>query len=75
MGHGAGGLSFDMLSDFHPHGAVSQKYRVYREQDGISERAVFVIDKQGRIAWSKVYDIPDQPDNTEIFAALESMDR
>lgn len=70
-----GGLSFDMLSDFHPHGAVSQKYGVYREQDGISERAVFVIDKQGRIAWSKVYDIPDQPDNAEIFAALDSMHR
>ena len=70
-----GGLSFDMLSDFHPHGAVSQKYGVYREQDGISERAVFVIDKQGRIAWSKVYDIPDQPDNAEIFAALKSMNR
>jgi peroxiredoxin len=68
-----GGISFDMLSDFHPHGAVSQRYGVYREEDGISERAVFVIDKQGRIAWSKVYDIPEQPDNAEILAALDSL--
>lgn len=68
-----GGISFDMLSDFHPHGAVSQRYGVYREEDGISERAVFVIDKQGRIAWSKVYDIPEQPDNAEIFAVLDSL--
>jgi peroxiredoxin len=68
-----GGISFDMLSDFHPHGAVSTLFGVYRDQDGISERAVFVIDKQGRIAWSRVYDIPDQPDNGEIFTALEAL--
>ena len=65
-----GPISYDMLSDFNPHGAVAQKYGVYREKDGFSERAVFVIDKQGTIAWSKVYDIPQQPDNAEIFAAL-----
>lgn len=68
-----GSISFDMLSDFHPHGAVSQKYGVYRAQDGFSERAVFVIDKQGKVAWSKVYDMPELPDNKEIFAALEKL--
>jgi peroxiredoxin len=68
-----GGISFDMLSDFHPHGLVSQQYGVYREQDGLSERAVFVIDKEGRVAWSKVYDMDTQPDNGEIFAALDSL--
>ena len=68
-----GTISFDMLSDFHPHGAVSQKYGVYREQDGLSERAVFVIDRQGTIAWSKVYGMPELPDNGEIFHALEQL--
>jgi peroxiredoxin len=68
-----GGISFDMLSDFHPHGAVSQQYGVYREQDGLSERAVFVIDRGGRIAWSKVYDMDTQPENAEIFQALDSL--
>jgi peroxiredoxin len=68
-----GPLSFDLLSDFHPHGEVARKYGVYRPADGISERAVFVIDKNGRVAWSKVYDIPVLPDNEEIFAALESL--
>lgn len=68
-----GPVSFDMLSDFHPHGEVAQKYGVFRPIEGFSERAVFVIDKQGRVAWSKVYDIPVQPDNTEIFAALTSL--
>jgi peroxiredoxin len=65
-------LSFDLLSDFHPHGDVARKYGVYREKDGISERAIFVIDKQGKIAWVKVYDIPQQPDNADVFAALQS---
>jgi peroxiredoxin len=65
-----GPISFDLLSDFHPHGEVAQKYGVYRAKDGISERALFVVDKAGKIAWAKVYDIPQQPDNAELFAAL-----
>ncbi|OFW09020.1 MAG: hypothetical protein A3H96_13370 [Acidobacteria bacterium RIFCSPLOWO2_02_FULL_67_36] len=69
-----GPISFDLLSDFHPPGEIAAKYGVFREMDGISERAVFVIDKQGRIVWSKVYDIPQQPDNEEIFAALAQLD-
>lgn len=68
-----GTISFDMLSDFHPHGAVARSYGVYREADGISERAIFVVDKQGRIAWSRVYDIPQQPLNDEVFSALASL--
>jgi peroxiredoxin len=65
-----GPLAFDLLSDFHPKGDVAKKFGVYREKDGFSERAVFVIDKEGTVVWSKVYDIPEQPDNREIFEAL-----
>jgi peroxiredoxin len=65
-----GAISFDLLSDFHPHGEVAQKFGVFREKEGFSERAVFVVDKQGRIAWSKVYDIPQQPDIEELFEVL-----
>ena len=68
-----GPISFDLLSDFHPHGDVAQKYGVFRAQDGISERAVFVVDKQGRIAWAKTYQIPEQPDNEELHAALHAL--
>jgi peroxiredoxin len=68
-----GPVSFDLLSDFHPHGEVAQKYGVFRPVEGFSERAVFVIDKQGKVVWSRVYDIPQQPDNAEIFEALESL--
>jgi peroxiredoxin len=66
-----GGISFDLLSDFHPHGQVAQRYGVFRAKEGFSARAVFVIDKSGRIVWSKVYEIPEQPDNEELFQALE----
>jgi peroxiredoxin len=68
-----GTISYDLLSDFNPHGAVAQSYGVYRPKEGFSERAVFVIDKQGTITWSKVYDIPQQPDNREIFEALATL--
>jgi peroxiredoxin len=47
-------LRFPILSDFEPKGEVARKYGVYRKQDGITERALFVIDKDGIIHWSYV---------------------
>ncbi len=68
-----GAISYDLLSDFHPHGDVAAKYGVFRVKEGFSERALFVIDKQGRVAWSKVYNVPEQPNNDEVFAALQGL--
>lgn len=68
-----GPISFDLLSDFHPHGEVASRYGVFRQKEGFSERAVFVVDKQGKIAWAKTYDIPEQPNNEEVFAALQRL--
>lgn len=70
-----GAISFDLLSDFHPHGAVAQRYGVFRPKEGFSERAVFIVDKQGRIAWARTYDIPEQPSNEELMAALSGLGR
>jgi len=67
-----GGVSFDLLSDFHPKGAVAAAYGVARG-DGISERAVFVVDKGGTVALAKVYDIPTLPDNAEVREAIERL--
>lgn len=67
-----GGVSFDLLSDFHPQGAVAAAYGVARD-DGISERAVFVVDKEGAVAFAKVYDIPTLPDNAEVKAVIERL--
>ena len=68
-----GPISYDLLSDFHPHGEVAQKYGVFRPTDGISERAIFVVDKNGKIAWSKVYAIPELPKNQEVLEALQGL--
>ena len=65
-----GPISFDLLSDFHPHGDVAKRYGVFREKEGFSERAVFVVDKQGKIAWAKTYDIPEQPKREDYLQAL-----
>jgi peroxiredoxin len=67
-----GGISFDLLSDFHPKGEVARAYGVMRD-DGISERAVFIVDRDGMIAWAKPYQIPDHPDVHEVLAALAEL--
>lgn len=68
-----GGLSYPLLSDFWPHGMVSLKYNSLRDA-GISERAVFVIDKRGRIAYLDIHDITTQPPIDKVLAALDKLD-
>jgi peroxiredoxin len=67
-----GGITFDLLSDFHPVGHVARAYGVMRD-DGITERAIVVVDKAGKVAWTKLYQIPEQPDIEELFRALERL--
>jgi peroxiredoxin len=68
-----GGISYDLLSDFHPKGAVAKAYGAYRENDGISERALFIVDKEGKLAYVDIHDISDQPDNEELFEVLRKL--
>jgi peroxiredoxin len=67
-----GGISFDLLADFHPKGQVATEYGVMRD-DGISARALFVVDKTGTVTWAKMYQIPEQPDKEELFRELEKI--
>jgi glutaredoxin len=68
-GESLGGINFPLLSDFYPHGRVARIYSVFRS-DGTSERALFVIDKQGVIRYIDVHDIDSQPDNEVLFNEL-----
>jgi peroxiredoxin len=68
-----GNLSYDLLSDFHPKGEVARAYGAYREKDGVSERALFIVDKEGRIAYKDIHDISDQPDNEDLFEVLRKL--
>ena len=64
---------FPLLSDFEPKGAVARQYGVYREPEGECERALFVIDPDGVIAWSYVSPIGINPGANGILNALESL--
>jgi peroxiredoxin len=66
-------LHFPVLADFEPKGAVARMYGVYRQADGVSERALFVIDATGSIAWSYVSPIGVNPGAEGILAALEDL--
>lgn len=68
-----GGISYDLLSDFHPKGMIAEKYGVMRD-GGITDRAIFVVDKTGIIVFAKVYDIPTLPDNEEIREVLQTLE-
>jgi peroxiredoxin len=66
-------LHFALLADFEPKGAVAQAYGVYRRPQGVAERALFVIDERGIIAWSYCSPIAINPGADGILDALESL--
>jgi glutaredoxin len=68
-----GGITYPLLSDFYPHGQVAQTFGVLRAE-GYSERAIFVLDKQGIVQYVDVHDIDQQPDNEELFRVLEKLE-
>jgi peroxiredoxin len=66
-------LKFPLLADFEPKGAVARIYGAYRHLDGVSERALFVIDPKGTIRWSYVSPIGVNPGADGILTALEAL--
>jgi len=64
------GIHYSLLADFHPRGAMSEKYGVYMADKGITSRAIAIVNKAGKVAWFKNYDIPVVPDLNEVAAAL-----
>ncbi|MGA8178787.1 MAG: peroxiredoxin [Desulfobacterales bacterium] len=72
--HQMGKLWFSVLSDFWPHGAVAARYGVLRS-DGVSERALFVIDKAGIIQYIHVENINVRPKLEDLAAALEKLNK
>ena len=75
--HEIGWMDFPLLSDFWPHGTAAEKYGVHRENPiplpGISERAVFVVDMEGKVAFAQVYDLGAIPPNDDIFDVLRRL--
>ncbi len=68
-----GMMEIPICADFFPHGEVTKKFGILREGapvPGISERAAFIVDKSGKIAFAKVYPLDELPDIGEMLAAL-----
>ena len=66
-------LHFPLLADFEPKGEVARRYGVYHQGDGVSERALFVIDADGVIRWSYVSPAGVNPGASGILSALEDL--
>lgn len=66
-------LHFPLLSDFNPKGAVSKLYNSYHEEDGVSERSLYLIDKDGKIAWRYISPIGINPGADGVLKALENL--
>jgi peroxiredoxin len=66
-------LQFPLLADFEPKGAVARSYGVYRQTEGMSERALFVLDAEETIQWSYLSPIGVNPGADGILRALESL--
>ena len=69
-----GDLWFPVLSDFWPHGKIANMFGVLRS-DGVSERALFIIDKEGIIRYAHVTDINKRPDLEDLVEALEALNK
>ncbi|HKW36142.1 MAG TPA: redoxin domain-containing protein [Candidatus Acidoferrum sp.] len=67
------GIKYSLLADFHPRGAMSEKYGLYLGDKGITGRAIAIVNKAGKVAWFKNYDIPVVPDLAEVAGALSQV--
>ncbi|MBI4298839.1 MAG: redoxin domain-containing protein [Chloroflexi bacterium] len=67
-----GGISYPLLSDFHPKGQVSEAFGVYNPERGNSRRSIIIIDKQGIVRYKRIYD-RGLPDTNEVMAELEKL--
>lgn len=68
-------LRFPLLADFEPKGDVARRYGVYREEEGVCERALFVIDAEGIVRWRYVSPIGINPGADGILDALDKLPR
>jgi mycoredoxin-dependent peroxiredoxin len=67
------GIHYPLLADFQPRGAVGDKFGVYLADKGITGRAIAVVNRSGKLAWFKNYDIPTVPDVKEVADAIAQL--
>ncbi len=67
------GISYPLLADFQPRGAVASKFGLYLDDKGITNRATVIIDKQGVVRHVAVYEIPSTRSNQDLMAELQKL--
>lgn len=68
-----GGLPFPLLSDYWPHGAIGKAYGVFNDERGMDKRSAFLVDAQGIIRYSKVYEPGTIPESKDLLERLRQM--
>jgi alkyl hydroperoxide reductase subunit AhpC len=68
-----GGIPFPLLSDYWPHGAIGKAYGVFNDERGMDKRSAFVVDAQGVVRWSKVYEPGTIPESKELLEELRKL--
>ena len=72
-----GGLSFPLAADRWPYAETAKAYGIFpptrHQVPFINDRAVFIVDKNGKIAWSKIYELKELPDKSEILEAVRKL--
>ena len=74
--HETGTLSYPLCADFFPHGEIAERYGVLRlgpPIPGITERAIFIVNKEGTIVFRKIYHLGEQPDLDEVLSVLRKV--
>ncbi len=69
-----GNITFPLLSDFWPHGEIARRYGVFREDRGMTERAIVIIDKAGIVRYVDVHELTEQPDEEQLFEVIATLD-
>lgn len=67
------GITYPLLADFHPKGAMAETYGLYLGDKGITARATVIVDKQGKVAWVKEQPIGEPRDDKAILEALAGL--
>lgn len=67
------GISYPLLADFQPRGAVASKFGLYLDDKGITNRATIIVDKQGVVRHVAVYEIPTTRNNQDLLAELQKL--
>jgi len=69
-----GGVTFPLLSDFHPKGEVAKAFDVWLDEPGICDRATVIIDKDGVVRYSASVTPSGKRDLSELAAECERID-